>query len=753
MADIAKVKAMVRDPEFQALPWNERHTLLAKKDPEYAALSPGDQNGVMNSLKARDFWKPAAPAQEAKPAKPSIRKRVADFVRPTLEGLGTVAGEALGLPFSPVTAGASIPALGGLGFAAGSGLSDVIEGTPTTLAEMGRDMKTGAASVMAGRFLGAGINAGIRKAPAALAAIKAPLQNRAQSQARQTLSAMGDLSGQEARNVAQGQALTSKLGVKLTPAQMSGKPSLSAMEQGLATADPDFAGALTAQDTAAKQVALSRIRQATGKGRELPATQDLATTGQNIADTIGDASLPAKKAVSEMYDAIPNSPLPTKNTAGAIAGLKKGFRPGDEDVFPSRAISRIEEALQGPKPVMGGHGKPADPVVLDAYGKPMRDSVDVTKAQVGFQDLHSIRKDLGRQIQDASAGANPNRELAMKLRQIKDAVDADIEAGMGANNAYVAAKDAFKEYANKYRSGAVNKVLAKGNESSGLRTADENIARQFFTPSGSTGLIKAVGLPAAKEQMRPFVIADMLKAAAPNGVDYNVQTGINYIQKNRAVLERLRLVDDARQVLKDQIPAEMERILAKRAPDAATGLQFFTAQDMRGILQKYGNTIKQLYGPETLTAFRDYNQLMGMIERKNVIPRGGNSNTAEKAMNMANLMIKESAGPAKKLTDGLAMALVKGAGLGGGATLAAGNMSPKVAAIGAGLNGARQMLTNADSQVAKAFVKILQDATLNPQIAKDVMTLQRTGKVPAALQAIIDKNIIGATAATATQGE
>jgi hypothetical protein len=750
---MAGAKEMVRDPEFQALPWAERHQLLAMKDPDYAALSPGDQSGVMNALKTKDYWKPgAAPAEPSKDGdKPSIRKRVADFVRPTLEGLGTIAGETLGAPFAIPSGGTSLAALGGLGFAAGSGVADVIEGKPTSFKDMVTDVRDGATAVTGGRLVGSAVGAAIRKAPAVISAVKSPVQTRASGRASQTLSSLNELSPQEAANAANAQALANKLGVKLTPAQMSGKPSLSAMEQGLATADPEFAGVLNAQDSATKQAALDGIRRSVGKGKPLPATQDLATTGQNIADTIGDASLPAKKAVSDMYDAIPNNALPTKNTASTIKELESSFRPGDEDVFPSRAITRIKEALQGPKPKAGGHGKPADPVVLDAYGQPMRESVDTTKSQVGFQDLHSLRKDIGRQIQDASSGANPNRELAMKLRKIKDAIDADIEAGMGKDNGYVAAKDAFKEYANKYRSGAVNKVLTKGNEASGLRTADENIARQFYTPSGSNGLIKAVGLAAAKDQMRPFVIADMLKAAAPDGVNYNVQTGVNYIQKNRAVLERFRLVDEARQVLKDQFPVEMERTLAKRAPDPVTGAQFFSSQDMRSLLQKHGNTIKQLYGAETLESFRDYNRLMSMIERKNVVPRGGNSNTAEKAMNMANLMVKESVGPARKLTDGLLMAIVKGGTLGGGATMAAGNLSPEVAAIGATLNGARQLLQNADSQVAKAFVKILQDATVNPQVARDLMRIQRTGKVPPSLQAVIDKNMLGATAATLTE--
>lgn len=84
------------------------------------------------------------------PEKPSVRKRVADLVRPSLEMVGTVAGEALGAPFSPVTGGASIPALGGLGYASGAGIANLIEGKPASLASIGEDISTGAKYVMAG---------------------------------------------------------------------------------------------------------------------------------------------------------------------------------------------------------------------------------------------------------------------------------------------------------------------------------------------------------------------------------------------------------------------------------------------------------------------------------------------------------------------------------------------------------------------------------------------------------------------------
>ena len=54
---------MVRDPEFQALPWVERHQLLAIKDPDYRVASPEDQAAVMNGLKAKPWWQPQAAPQ------------------------------------------------------------------------------------------------------------------------------------------------------------------------------------------------------------------------------------------------------------------------------------------------------------------------------------------------------------------------------------------------------------------------------------------------------------------------------------------------------------------------------------------------------------------------------------------------------------------------------------------------------------------------------------------------------------------
>jgi hypothetical protein len=286
---------------------------------------------------------------------------------------------------------------------------------------------------------------------------------------------------------------------------------------------------------------------------------DKQTVGRGVADTIEEAQIPAKKKVGELYSDLPNDILPTKNTAAAVKELKKSFRPGDEDVFPSRAISRVEEALQGPKPSTGGHGKPADPVILGADGRPLRAQVDPTKAEVGFQDLHSLRKDIGRQIQDATSGANPNRELAMKLRQLKSAIDADIEAGAGGSAAYKEARDAFTEYATKYRSGQVGQILRKGGQATGRNVPDAQIAQRVFSLDGADDFIRAVGKEKAATHADQYAAQELLSKANPLTGEVPVKAIAGWMQKNMGVLRKYGISAKYGTVAKAQAQAEIAR--------------------------------------------------------------------------------------------------------------------------------------------------------------------------------------------------
>jgi len=50
------VKSLVRDPEFQRLPFNERRAVLAEADPEFGEADSGTQNQVLAGMKNEPWW-------------------------------------------------------------------------------------------------------------------------------------------------------------------------------------------------------------------------------------------------------------------------------------------------------------------------------------------------------------------------------------------------------------------------------------------------------------------------------------------------------------------------------------------------------------------------------------------------------------------------------------------------------------------------------------------------------------------------
>lgn len=535
-------------------------------------------------------------------------KEAMPYVRPILEGGGAAAGSIIGagggglaglaggpaapgtVPYGAIAGGV---AGGATGYAAGKYLADALEGAPQGAGQTLRDLGTGAmyemggqgAAVIGGKLLTAGargVNAVRRSAPIVT-------QQGIRHKAGEIIA---ENSGQGAvyeKNAADAAKMNIP-GYRPSLGEARNDPGLIKLQRGIERQTGTAANVILEQK-AANQAAVkdyleneftgnesiddvinalnqkrAQIGAATGQAESQAATAksalnpaDNQTVGRGVVDTIDEASAPAKQQVNKMYQDLPNEPLPTSNTATVIKELEKDFRPGDEEVFPSRAITRVKEALQGPKPSHGGHGKPADPVILDSYGNPLRDTVDTTKAQVGFQDLHSLRKDLGRQIQDAMSGANPNRELAMKLRRIKDAVDSDIEAGMGGKNVYDDARDAFIDYANKFRTGEIAKITQRGGQASGLNIPDAQIARRVFSPDGADDFIRAVGKDKAATHADQYAAQDLLLKANPLTGEIPAKSVAAWLQKNMTVLRKYGISGKYSTVAKAQAQAEIAR--------------------------------------------------------------------------------------------------------------------------------------------------------------------------------------------------
>jgi hypothetical protein len=529
------------------------------------------------------------------------RKQVADFARPALEGtgiaLGGIGGAALGAGTGGVTSPLLAVAGGATGYATGKYLADAIEGAPQSAPQTLKDLGTGAMYEMGGQGLavlgGKAISGGVNTYRAAKSAVSrntpAVTQSGIQRKAGEILAENSGQSAVYEKNAAD----TAKVaipGYKPSLGESRNDPGLIKLQRGIER-QPGTAANVILEQKAANQNAVKDYLANEFKGNEsiddvvnalnqkkaqIEATTaqaergaeaargglnpaDTQSVGRGVVDTIDEVGAPAKQQVNKLYQDLPNEPLPTSNTATAVKELEKDFRPGDEDVFPSRAIARVKEALQGPKPKVGGHGKPADPVILDAYGKPMRDTVDTTKTQVGFQDLHSLRKDLGRQIQDAMTGAQPNRELAMKLRRIKEAVDADIDAGMGSNTAYADARQAFADYANKFRTGEVAKITQKGGQASGRNIPDALIAKRVFSADGADDFINAVGTEKAATHADQYAAQDLLSKANPLTGEIPAKAVAGWIQKNMLVLRKYGISGKYTTVAKAQAQAELAR--------------------------------------------------------------------------------------------------------------------------------------------------------------------------------------------------
>jgi len=596
------------------------------------------------------------------------RKTLANIARPTLEAGGAALGGSVGATLGAGTGGVTIPVVGAIpggiaggvagaatGFATGKYLADALEGAPQSAGQTLKDLGTGATYEMGGQVLAKGAGYTLSKLSQAKEAAKraTPAVTKAGID-RKAGQIIAENSGQGAayeKNASEAAKLKIP-GYKPSIGEARNDPGLIKLQRGIER-QPGTAGNAILEQKSANQAAVKdylenefrgnesiddvvnaltrkkaeveaatkQMEQGAAGARNALNPADTQTVGRGVVDTIDEAQIPAKKAVSEAYNNLPNEVLPTKNTAAAVKELKANFRPGDEDVFPSRAVSRVEEALQGPKPSTGGHGKPADPVILGADGRPLRAQVDPTKAEVGFQDLHSLRKDLGRQIQDASSGATPNRELAMKLKQLKAAVDADIEAGMGADNAYKAAREAFSEYATKYRTGQVEQITRRGGQASGLNIPDAQIAKRVFTLDGADDFIRAVGQPKAAVHADQYAAQDLLSKANPLTGEIDAKAAAGWLKKNMPILRKYGISEKYGTVAKAQARLEIARAseveFSKSAAsrilnadvDKAIGSAFSsnpsnTAAVVDGLMKQIGNDAQGIKGLQN--AFKDF---------------------------------------------------------------------------------------------------------------------------------------------------
>lgn len=511
--------------------------------------------------------------------------------RPVLEYGGMMAGGALATPLSIMT-GNPAPTIagGGLGYAGGKLVADYIDektgrrpipGPLERVAETGKGFVEGALMQGAGEAIGSGLSMA-RKSLGPEGAIGKRLPpwmvKTLEERAAEILTKIKGTSPQYDKNAAAAEILEDLIpGWKATMGERTADPGLIKLQRGFERGPTKEAADIMAQQKEANAVALREylakefnsgksiddvIADLTAKKTGIDTAVDTASgtvqtaankitpvnpqqAGVNIAEALEQARLPRKTAANKMYAELPNEPLKPNNTAKALDEVEAEFRAGEEPFFPSQVVKRVNTAIKEKDTTVDA--------LAEIYGYPPSITEQVgamkLKETVGFQDLHSLRKNIGKEIRNASVGQSANYPLVRRLQILKNGIDADIEAGMVGGD-YIAARNAYAEYTNTFRTGATGKILARGKEASGLATPYANIPAKVFKPDGADSLTNAMGGGEAGKAKAKIIIegyaADDFMAAAvnKNTKEINPTAMRTWIDKNKEVLEKFGLTKD-----------------------------------------------------------------------------------------------------------------------------------------------------------------------------------------------------------------
>lgn len=356
------VQTVVRDPEFQSLPWGERHKVMVKVDPEYAALSASEQSKALNGLKTKSFWqgggRPDAAGTSVSQGPAKWKKTASKVYTPIMEGLGMAGGTIIGgggggvaglaggpaapgtVPYGAIAGGV---AGAGIGYAAGKKGAQVLDvalglGTekprPTTLSgaatETLRDIAEGSTMEMAGQVGGKMLTGGLNKLYAAKQK-GAPFSDvRNRYRAAQQFNALQETPSPRLNTLqkAEGQRTTALVNrLKPTMGTAAGEqvpivPTLgqrqknyraAAFEQSRAAKDKGFAAELNLRDAELNKAAVQNLTKTLGKPAELPAVQAASLTGETQIKGIKKAMAPVLSKEAQMWADVPEYPMPADN--------------------------------------------------------------------------------------------------------------------------------------------------------------------------------------------------------------------------------------------------------------------------------------------------------------------------------------------------------------------------------------------------------------------------------------------------------
>lgn len=586
-------------------------TIFAESAPE-VSIPEAPTKGIP-AIKAPTKERPTAYLPSGEPLTATQRRERAkkDVVahgRPILEMGGLLAGEAAGFAAGLPGVAVGAPAYGavvggGLGFAAGKNLADLLEqrlgvqeskSVMQELTELPEELLEGAAYSAAGQTLGPALKmAGAPIVGAATgAAGGAYLDDKNRLRGAALGVPIGALTASLSRRALSQQGLAKKAyakliselkGTEVTQAQIDKNiriaKKLEAKIRKETGTDFKFTQGQLTNDASA--ITLERRLARTGGGEDLSQSQrelsntildeyyankvvgkakikDFPAYVEKLGKNLETASKEAEDAVNTEITRL-NRHMDEQAMGKSIHGfLSKGKSLAKKKAtalydkipnvkLPSTNLNQgIDDLIKAEDDII----EPKTRQMMDLINR--RILKDNEPIEIGYQVLRKLRSRIGQNAKAAGSGANPNLEDARQLKLLQDQIDDAMEQVVNVNPKIAQlereARSFYgKEYVPTFRQGSIADVLQKGIRGEDTKIAMANIAKSFNSLDGIDDFIRAIGNDKnmASQAMKDFYSFDLLNAALnKETMQLTSKKATGWLAKNAGRLKKLGIYDD-----------------------------------------------------------------------------------------------------------------------------------------------------------------------------------------------------------------
>jgi len=629
-SDLLDFSANARSMEDEEQPIGAAQQRVAN----VAKLAPiaADAAGVAGAP-SMDFSANARPMEKLAPTpgeeEPEESSTIADFlklampaVRTTIEAGGAMAGGFLGAGGGTVLGGPGVGTTlgamggGGLGYAVGSDLADLLEtaigmrkpqSIRVEMTEAAKNIVEGAAFEAGGMALGPALGIAA-KAPGVKQTVKGAKDlgkfawgkvptlraSSVKEKAGEILAANLGRTNLVAKNIEEARVLEETIpGLKFSRAQTTDDPNVIRFEKALRTSKSEFATQqqqAMAENVQAVKDFLHKQRgtgEITDARKVLEAERELIETGvtearKGLQEATGALEMgqDAIEAGQTIRQAARSGETAARREAGKRFGqvaevefeADKLLAKLDDIAKPFSKIENVEKNVPG------------------AFSRVRRIAEEQGNI-FSIDDLQGFRSELGEELRDISRAANPNNRRKSRLTQAVSAIDDFIGQAdelipeKAAAQKLKEARGYFKrEVIDRFRTGNVDQILKQG--SSGDKVSDAQIVSRFFKPGAvgkesATQFLNAVGdNPDARRAMKDAIGQDLVsKATNPRTMELDTGKLKRWLFTNKPALKKLGLegefstVAAARQQLDTALDMQKEyaKTEASRLLDAAVG--------------------------------------------------------------------------------------------------------------------------------------------------------------------------------------